>query len=99
MDDHNDLFADQNRDTEIDGSDDRHVVHQIDLDLHCAGADNYNFTYSYGLLTKQNKTKEEGKHTNRISFFRSKQFCYEIVVLSVSPFNIYVREMHPTPTQ
>lgn len=39
-DDHSDLFADQNRDTGIDGSDDRHVVRRIDLDLHCAGADN-----------------------------------------------------------
>lgn len=60
VDDRNDL--DQIPDTGIDDSDDRHVVHQIDLDLHCAGADNYNITYSY-----EAEQKKKRKNANRIN--------------------------------
>lgn len=95
VDDRSDLFVDQNLDTGIDGSDDRHVVHQIDLGLHCAGADSYNIIHIHIWLmwphnTKRNKAKQKEKEKMQIeSIFYSKQFCYEIV-LSVSPFGIYV---------
>lgn len=84
VDDRSDSFVDQNPDTGIDGSDDRHVVHRIDLDLHCAGADNY-VEYAYFCMAQKTTTTTKQKKKIVLNVFthlceQLKQSLYDFTI-------------------